>query len=111
VGMRVAALRHTNMAGELATLREVVSFAVGSVLGRSPAETSQVDVVGELVAEFQRLEEPCLRLERPGVRICDLLLGLPLGLARWVDRLDEAVGQLGEELVARREVDTELEAL
>jgi hypothetical protein len=109
--MRVAALRHTNMAGELATLREVVSFAVGSVLGRSPAETSQVDVVGELVAEFQMLEELCSRLERPGVRICDLLLGLPLGLARWADRLDEAVGQLGEELVARREVDTELEAL
>jgi hypothetical protein len=84
---------------------------VESVLGHSPDETFQVEVVGELVTEFYRLEELCSRLERPGVRICDLLLGLPLGQARWADRLDEATRQLGAKLVARWEVDAELEAL
>jgi hypothetical protein len=67
--------------------------------------------VGELVAEFQMLEELCSRLVRPGTRICDLLLGPPLGHARWADHLDEVTGWLGAELVARREVDAELETL
>jgi hypothetical protein len=89
----------------------VVSFVVESVLGHSPDETFQVEVVGELVTEFYRLEELCSRLERSGVRICDLLLGLPLGQARWAGRLDEATRQLGAKLVARWEVDAELEAL
>jgi hypothetical protein len=44
-------------------------------------ETLWVEVVDELTAEFQKLEEWCLRLERPGVRICDLLLGPPYGWA------------------------------
>jgi hypothetical protein len=46
-----------------------------------------------------------------GTRICDLLLDPPLGQARWVDRVDEAIGWLAVELVARWEVDAELEAL
>jgi hypothetical protein len=99
------------MAWDLTTLRAVVSFVVESVLGHSPDETFQVEVVGELVTEFYRLEELCSRLERSGVRICDLLLGLPLGQARWAGRLDEATRQLGAKLVARWEVDAELEAL
>jgi hypothetical protein len=37
-----------------------------------------------------------LWLEWPGVRICDLLLGLPLSQARWDDHLDKAVEQLGQ---------------
>jgi hypothetical protein len=65
----------------------------------------------ELVAKFRRLEEMCSWLERPNARICDLLLGPPLYQARCADYLDEAVGRLQEELVARREVNAELEAL
>jgi hypothetical protein len=70
-----------------------------------------VEVVGELVDEFRKLEERHSQLERPGVRICDLLLGPPPGRARLADCLDEAVWQLGAELAARWEVDVELEAL
>jgi hypothetical protein len=40
------------MEGELATLRPVVSFAVKSVLGRSPSDTFRVEVVGELAVKF-----------------------------------------------------------
>jgi hypothetical protein len=109
--MRVATLRHTEVVGELAMLWVVVSSATVLVLGRLPDETFWVEVMDELVAKLWRLEELCSRLEWPGVRICDLLLGPPLGQARWVDRLGKAVGRLGVELVARREVDAELEAL
>jgi hypothetical protein len=52
-----------------------------SALGRSLDETFLVEVVDELVAKFQKIEEWCSRLEMPGVRICDLLLGLPPGQA------------------------------
>jgi hypothetical protein len=45
------------------------------------------------------------------MRIYDLLLGPPAGRARLADHLDEAVGQLRVELVARWEADAELEAL
>jgi hypothetical protein len=44
------------MAGDLAMLQVVVSFAVLSTLGRFPDKISCMKVVGELVAEFQRLE-------------------------------------------------------
>jgi hypothetical protein len=110
-GIQLAALRHTEMAGELATNWVKVSSAAESVLGRSPDEIFHIEVVGELVAEFQRLEERCLRLERPATRICDLLLGPPHGRARLARRLDVTIGQLRAELAAHREADTELEAL
>jgi hypothetical protein len=45
------------------------------------------------------------------MRIHDLLLGPPLGQARWADCLDAAIGKLGAKPVARREVDVVLEAL
>jgi hypothetical protein len=109
-GMRTVALRHTEMAGELAALRAAVSSIVESVLGHSPDETFQVEVVGELVAKFQRLEERCSRLEWPGMRICDLLLGPPPGWACLADHMDEIPRQLGVELAARWEVDAELKA-
>jgi hypothetical protein len=109
--MRVAALRHTEVVGELAMLWVVVSSATVLVLGRLLDETFWVEVMDELVAKFWRLEELCSRLEWPSVRICDLLLGPPLGQARWADRLGKVVRRLGVELVARREVDAELEAL
>jgi hypothetical protein len=109
-GMRVATFLHTEMARELAMLRTTVSSAVESMLGRSPGETFRVEVVGEQVDEFWRLDERCSWLERPGARIYDLLLGPPPNRARLANHLDEGARQLGVELAARREVDTELEA-
>jgi hypothetical protein len=50
--MRIPALRHTEMARELAALQTVVSSVVDVTLGRSANETFRVEVVGELVAEF-----------------------------------------------------------
>jgi hypothetical protein len=76
-GMWMSVLCHTKMVRELATLRVAVSSAVELALGRSPDETSRVEVVGELVAKFWRLEERCSRLEWPSVRVCHLLLGPP----------------------------------
>jgi hypothetical protein len=80
-GMLLTALRHTEMAGELASLWAAVSSVVESVLGGSPNDTFHMEVVGELAAEFLKLEERHSWLERSAVRICDLLLGLPPGRA------------------------------
>jgi hypothetical protein len=77
--MRATALHHAEVVGELATLWVAVSSAAELVLGCSPNETFQVEVMDELVAEFQRPEELSLWLECPGTRINDLLLGPPLG--------------------------------
>jgi hypothetical protein len=76
-GMRHATLRHNQMVGELAALQVVVSSATESALGCSPNDTIHVEVVGELVTEFQKLEEWHPRLERLAMRIYDLLLGPP----------------------------------
>jgi hypothetical protein len=81
------------------------------VLWRSPNDTFRVEVVGELVAKYQKLEECCAWLERSVARMCDLLLGLPLSQDRLADRMDEANGQLKVELAAWREADAEMEAL
>jgi hypothetical protein len=51
-GKQIATLHHTEMAGELAALRMMVSSTVEFALGRSPIETFWVEVVDELVAEF-----------------------------------------------------------
>jgi hypothetical protein len=51
-GMWLAALRQTKIARELAAFRAVVSYAVESVLGRSPNDTFHMEVVGKLVVEF-----------------------------------------------------------
>jgi hypothetical protein len=75
--MRSAALCHTEMVGELTALRAAVSSAVELVLGRSPNETSQMEVTNELVAKFWRWEELFSRLEGPNMRICELFLGPP----------------------------------
>jgi hypothetical protein len=61
-GMRIAALHHTKMVKELTVLEKVVSAAVEFMLGRSPYETFQVEVVDELVPEFQKPEEQNSRL-------------------------------------------------
>jgi hypothetical protein len=80
--MQIAALRHTKMAEELAPLWAVVSSTMESVLVHSPNETFWVEVVDELVAKFRKIEERQSHLERPGTRVCDLLLGPPPGQAR-----------------------------
>jgi hypothetical protein len=109
--MQATALRHNEMVGELTVLWAAVSSAVKLMLGRSPNETSWVDVTNELVAKFRWLEELCLQLKGPGTRICDLLLRLPPSQVQWADRLDEAVRRLEVELAEWRQVDAELEAL
>jgi hypothetical protein len=78
-GMWVAALHHAKVVGELAALWVAVSSTTELVLGCSLDEIFRVKVMDKLVAEFQRLEKLCLQLELLGMRICDLLLGLPLG--------------------------------
>jgi hypothetical protein len=88
-----------------------VSSAMESVLEHSPSKAAHVEVVGELAVEFQKVEGCRSKLKRPTTRICDLLLGPPPGQAWLADRLDEATGQLREELAAQREVEAELEAL
>jgi hypothetical protein len=80
-GAWLAALRHTKMAGELAVLGVAVSSTVESMLWCSPSKTFRVEVVGELAVEFQKMEDQRSQLERPAVRICDLLLGPPIGQA------------------------------
>jgi hypothetical protein len=76
-GMQLVALHHTEMVRELAAFWAVVSSTTESTLGCSPNDTFHVEIVGELVATFQKLEEQRSWLERPTVRIYDLLLGLP----------------------------------
>jgi hypothetical protein len=110
-GMRHVALHHTLMAGELVTLRAAVSSTPESALGCSPDDTFCVEVVGALVAKFQKLEERCSRFERPAVRIYDQLLGPPSGQNQLADHLDEDTVQLGVKLAAQWEVDAELQAL
>jgi hypothetical protein len=57
----------------------MVSSAVESVLGCSSSDTFYVEVVGEVAAKFQKMEDWSSRLERPVVWICDLLLRPPPG--------------------------------
>jgi hypothetical protein len=54
-GTWIAALRHTEMVGELPALRTVVSSVVEFTLGRSPDEIFRVEVVDKLVAKFWKL--------------------------------------------------------
>jgi hypothetical protein len=84
-GKRIAALCHTKMARDPASLQVVVSSTVELVLGCSCDETFWVEVVGELLAKFWKLEERCSWLEHHGTRICDLLLGRPPSRARLGD--------------------------
>jgi hypothetical protein len=99
------------MARELAVLQAMVTSTTESVLGCLPDKTFQVEVVGELVAEFRRLEELCSLLEWLVTRIYNLLLRPLLGRARWADHLDKATRQLRAELATRWEAVAELEAL
>jgi hypothetical protein len=57
----------------------------------SPSKIFQVEVVGEQVAKFWKIEEQRSRLEQPGMRIFDLFCGSPSGRVQLADRLEEAV--------------------
>jgi hypothetical protein len=85
-----------------------VSSTTKSVLGRSSDDAFHMEVVGELAAKFQKMEDWRSRLEQPIARICDLLLGPPPDQAQLLDRLDEATRWLRVELATRREADVEL---
>jgi hypothetical protein len=100
--MWAAALRHARLVGELTTLWAAVSSAVELVLGRSSGETCWVEVMNELTANFQMLEEYCSRLKGPGARICGQLLRPPTSQAQWADHVDEATGRHEVELAERR---------
>jgi hypothetical protein len=106
-----AALHHTKMVVELTALRATVSSTVELVLGRSPNETSWVEITNELVAKFWRREELLSRLEGTIAKVCELHLGTPPSQASWAYHLAEAVGRLEAELTTRRQVDDELGAL
>jgi hypothetical protein len=62
-GMGIAALHHTEMAGELAMLWAAVTSSTESVLGRSPSYTFRVEVVSEPTTRFQKAKDQCSRLE------------------------------------------------
>jgi hypothetical protein len=55
-GMRLGALCHTEIAGELAAFWAAVSSVAEMVLGLSPSNTARTYLVGELIAEFQKVE-------------------------------------------------------
>jgi hypothetical protein len=59
VRMQASALHHTGVVGELTVLRVAMSSTVELVLGRSPGQTSRVEVVSKLTAKFRKLEELC----------------------------------------------------
>jgi hypothetical protein len=99
------------MVVELTALRATVSSTVELVLGRSPNETSWVEITNELVAKFWRREELLSRLEGTIAKVCELHLGTPPSQASWAYHLAEAVGRLEAELTTRRQVDDELGAL
>jgi hypothetical protein len=106
--MRADAIRHIEMARELAALRATVTSTVELVLGHLSDETFWVEIMDELVAQFRKLVVLCSRLEWPSARIYDLLLGLPPDQALWADRLDEATGQLEVGLTTWWQADTKL---
>jgi hypothetical protein len=87
-GMWATTLHHAMVIRELAARQAVVTSAMERVLRRSPDETSRVDVMNELTAKIQKLEELCSWLKGLGVRICDLLLGPLPGQAQWADHLE-----------------------
>jgi hypothetical protein len=92
--MQIAVICHTEMVEQFIMLRAAVSTAMECMLRCSPTEALWVDIVDELVAEFQKQEQQCLCLEKSGVRVCDLILGPPSNWVRLADQLVETVGQL-----------------
>jgi hypothetical protein len=59
--------------------------------------TFRMEVVDEMVAEFQKQEERRSWLERPSARVYDLILGPPSNWTLLADRLEEAIERLSVE--------------
>jgi hypothetical protein len=55
-GMQHATLRHTEMVEQFVTFQALLTSAAESMLGCSPSDTSCVELVGELVTKFQKVE-------------------------------------------------------
>jgi hypothetical protein len=54
--MQLATLRHTEMVEQFVTFQALLTSAAVSMLGCSPSDTSRVELVGELVTKFQKVE-------------------------------------------------------
>jgi hypothetical protein len=80
-GMRVDTVRHTEMVGQVAALQVMVSSTMQSAHGHSPTKAFRVDVVDEMITEFREQAKRRSRLDKSGLRICALILGLP---SSWV---------------------------
>jgi hypothetical protein len=80
---------------------------VQSMLGRSPSDAFWVEVVDELVVEFQEQLERRSHLENFDTRICDLILGPGL----LANCLKQDVGQIWAKQALHQEVDAELEGM
>jgi hypothetical protein len=76
------------MARQLAVLWAAVPLAAQSVLGCSATEAFHAYVVGENQEQVERH----LRLENSGMRVYELILGLPNDWVRLTDRLKEVIG-------------------
>jgi allophanate hydrolase subunit 1 len=79
--MRIAALRHAEMAKEFASLQAVVSSTAEFMLEYTPNEVFRVEVVDDMIAKFWKQEERQSHLERPSTRVYDMILGPPFGWA------------------------------
>jgi hypothetical protein len=99
------------MAGQFATLQVLVSFTAQSMLGRSPTEAFRLDVLEEMLTEFQEQAEQRHRLKSSGIRICDLILELPSGQVRLANRVDEVLRRLQVKQAEHREMDIKREGL
>jgi hypothetical protein len=77
----------------------------------SPRNTARVEVVNELVAEFQKVETCHSKIEWPTAWIGDLFLGPPPSRAWLANHLDEVVARLKVEHATRWKVEAELEDL
>jgi hypothetical protein len=88
-----------------------MSLAAQCSLGRSPTESFQVDVVGDMLAKFQEQEERCLCLENSGMRVCDLILGSSDDQVWPTNHMEEAIGRFLVMQEEQREAIIELEAL
>jgi hypothetical protein len=76
-GMPMVVVHHAEVAQQFTELWVAASSAMEFVLKRSPTEAFRVDVVDQLVSEFRKQEERCSCLEKSGVRVLYLILGLP----------------------------------
>jgi hypothetical protein len=79
--------------------------------GCPPTDAFGMDVVEEMLIEFQEQEERRSRLEKSGVRIRDLILGPSSSRVWLVDCLEEVIRHLRAKHAMHQEAVAKLEAL